>query len=318
MTAISSAMVKDLREKTGAGMLDCKKALEESGGDMEKAVDFLRKKGISTAAKKAGRITSEGTVAALLDGRAERGVLLEVNCETDFVARNPDFQAFVADSLKHILEKAPKVVRPEEGEGAFLDQPSGQVPGKTVGEVITGLIGKIGENISPRRFVRWELQGSGRLHSYIHMGGKLGVLVEVGCPAAAAEDDAVKLFAKQVSMQIAAANPLTVERGQVPAETLDRERDIYRTQVLNSGKPANIIEKIVEGKLAKFFKDNVLLEQEWVHDTALTVSKAMAEASKAAGCEITLRRFARFALGEGLQKHSNDLAAEVSAQLQGK
>ena len=308
MAKISAAQVKELRERTGAGMLDCKKTLEESGGDIEAAVDLLRKKGILKAAKRAGRIASEGAVAALLDDDDGLGVLVEVNCETDFVARNLDFKAYVDNLLRHIARFDPKVLKAEEGQGALLDQKWIGDETETVQEATVELIAKIGEKITPRRFVRWGLTGEGRLHAYIHMGGKLGVLVEVGASADAAGSEPVRLFAKQVAMHIAASNPLTLNRDSVPDEVLNRERDIYRTQVIGEGKPEHLIDRIVEGKLNKFFKENCLLDQEWVHDTDLKVAKAMTAASKEAGADVTVRRFVRWQLGEGLKKPSSDPA----------
>ncbi len=317
MAQITAAMVKELREKTGSGMMDCKKALQESDGDLEKAIDFLRKKGLSSAAKKAGRITSEGAVSSYISDDGKKANLVEVNCETDFVARNEDFQKFVANLNLHIAEKDPKVVKAEEGENALLEQAWIANPEKKVGEIATDLIASIGENISPRRFENWTMEGNGLFSSYIHMGGKLGVLLELGAEGDAGSEPAA-LVAKQICMHIAASNPLTIQRDEVPADVLDREKDIYRTQILESGKPENLVEKIMVGKLNKFYKDSCLLEQIWVHDTELTVAKALAAASKEAGGELTIRRFARYQLGEGLEKRSNDLAAEVAEQLEGK
>ncbi|RJO71562.1 MAG: elongation factor Ts [Myxococcales bacterium] len=319
MANITASMVKELREKTGAGMLDCKNALTESNGEMEAAIDHLRKKGLAAAAKKSGRITSEGLVGALIAADGKTGVLLEVNCETDFVARNPDFQGYVKALAEHIAANKPKVVRPEEGDGALWTQPWAAYGNRSVGDATADLIGKIGENISPRRFARWELSGPGRFSSYIHMGGKLGVLLEVGTAnEAAAGNDKVAQFAKFLGMQIAAANPLTVTREQVPAAVLERERAIYKQQVIDSGKPANIADKIVEGKISKFYKDSCVIEQEWVHDTSMTVGKVLAALAKEIGSDVTIRRFVRWQLGEGLEKRSNDIAADVAAQLKGK
>jgi len=317
MATISASMVKELREKTGAGMLDCKKALEESNGDMEAAIDYLRKKGLSAAAKKSSRITAEGAVCALIkDGSL--AVLVEVNCETDFVARNPEFQEYVSNLAKHVAENNPAVLKAEDGANALMDQKWIADPTKTVNEITNNLIAKIGENISPRRFIRWELQGSGRIHSYIHMGSKLGVLVEAGAPETLVNNEEFQQFVKMTSMHIAAANPMTVERSAVPADVLEREREIYKVQVRESGKPENMVDKIVEGKLNKFYKDNCLLEQIWVHDNESSVAKAMADVSKRLGGDIGIRRFARWMVGEGLEKRSNDLVADVAQQLKGK
>ena len=316
--AVSPAMVKELREKTGAGMMDCKKALEESQGDLEVAIDYLRKKGLAAAQKKASRITSEGAVGATISDDGRIAALYEVNCETDFVARNPDFKGFVTDLGPHIIAKTPLVLKAEEGAGALSEQPWIKNDAKRVHEVLADLIGIIGENIIPRRFVRWELAGSGLFTSYIHMGGKIGVLVELGVGEALVAHPAVAEFGKKLAMQVAAINPVALDRAAVPAETLEREREIYKTQVLESGKPANLADKIVEGKLSKFYKDNCLIEQVWVHDPNQTVTAVVQALSKEIGGEVTVRRFARYFLGEGLEKRSTDLVADVAAQLAGK
>ena len=318
MANVTALMVKELREKTGAGMMDCKKALVESDGDMQAAIDFLRKKGLSAAAKKAGRITSEGAVASYISDDGKTGVIVEVNCETDFVARNPDFQAFVENLRTHIAAKAPKVIKAEEGADALYDQKWIADESQSVNEIVNNLVASIGENISPRRFIRWELDGEGLFNSYIHMGGKLGVLVEMGCAAEAAQLEPVQNFAKLLSMHVTASNPICVTREEVPEDLLAREREIYKTQVIESGKPAELADRIVDGKMNKYYKDNVLLEQIWVHDTGLSVEKALAAVSKEIGKELSIRRFTRWQVGEGLEKRSNDLAAEVAAQLDGK
>lgn len=316
--AISPAMVKELREKTGAGMMDCKRALEESQGDLEAAIDFLRKKGLAAAAKKASRITSEGAVGATIAADGKSAALYEVNCETDFVARNPDFRNFVNTLGPHLLAKKPLVIKEEEGAGALLAQKWIGNEAKSVSETLADLIGIIGENITPRRFVRWELAGSGLFTSYIHMGGKIGVVVELGVGEANVANPAVADFGKKLAMQVAAINPVALDRAAVPAETLEREREIYRTQVLESGKPANMVDKIIEGKLNKFYKDNCLIEQVWVHDPNVTVTQVVQALSKEIGGEVSVRRFARYFLGEGLEKRSTDLVADVAAQLAGK
>lgn len=314
--AISANLVKELREKSGAGMMDCKKALEETQGDLEKALDFLRKKGLGAAAKKSARITSEGKIVAWNSGKSDEAILAEVNCETDFVARNPDFIEFTDRLLQHILANKPQVVKAEEGPGALLDQTWIDDANYTVAQHVSNLIAKIGENISPRRFEHWTLQGAGRFQTYIHMNGKYGVVVEIGCPAEIVENEDVKFLAKQLSLHIAAINPLSVDRESVPADLLAREREIAISQV--PPEKQKFAEKIIEGKLQKFFKDQVLLEQEWVHDSEKSVKKVVEEVSKKAGGQITVRRYLRWQLGEGLAKRSNDLAAEVAAQLEGK
>lgn len=315
MANISASLVKELREKTGAGMMDCKNALVQTDGDLEKAIDELRKKGLSAAAKKAGRITSEGLVSAWVSADEKAGVLLEVNCETDFVAKNPDFVDYVNTLLTHIAQKSPCCVAEEGCKDALLNQPWINNADKTVKEIANDLVAKIGENISPRRFEHWKTE-AGLVHHYIHMGGKLGVLVEMSNPDSAKE--IVRGFAHQVAMHIAASNPITLDRASVPEDILAREREIYKQQVIDSGKPAEIADKIVDGKISKFYKDSCLLEQIWVHDSQLTVSKALDMVAKEAGAPVSIVRFARFQLGEGLEKRRNDLASEVAEQLEGK
>jgi elongation factor Ts len=317
MANISASLVKELREKTGAGMMDCKNALVACDGDIEKAIDELRKKGLSAAAKKAGRITSEGLVSTWVSDDEKLGVLVEVNCETDFVAKNPDFIGFVNTLLTHIAKKKPCCMDDAECKDALLNQPWIENDAKTVKDIATDLVAVIRENITPRRFERWETE-AGLIHTYIHMGGKLGVMVELSCSPTAAAKEAVKTFAHQVAMHAAASNPVALDRASVSEATLLREREIYKQQVLDSGKPLEIADKIIEGKVTKFYKDSCLLEQIWVHDTTLSVDKALAAVVKEVGEPVAIKRFARFQLGEGLAKRSTDLAAEVAAQLEGK
>lgn len=315
MANITAAQVKELRDKTGAGMMDCKKALVETDGDLEKAIDALRQKGLAAAKKKAGRITSEGSIKSMVSEDGKLAVMVEVNCETDFVAKNPDFVEFVDNLVKHIAEKAPKTMTED---GALMEQTWIADENKKVADIMPDLIGIIGENINPRRFERWELTGNGLLNSYIHMGGKLGVMVELECSDEAAKTEAVQTFSKQLAMHVAASSPLCLNSEAVPEDILEREKAIYKTQILESGKPENLVEKIMIGKVNKFYKDNCLLEQVWVHDTSLDVTKAAAAVAKEVGSDITIKRYVRWMLGEGLEKRSNDLAAEVAEQLEGK
>jgi len=293
--SITAAQVNELRKSTGAGMLDCKKALEETGGDMEKAVDFLRKKGLAAAAKKAGRAATEGLVAAVINADGKSGALVEVNSETDFVAKNDKFQAFVADVANQVLAGAPADI------DALMAQDSVKEPGKTVQITLNEAISVIGENLQIRRFARFE--SAGLTGSYIHAGGKIGVLVEL-----AGSGDLAPL-AKDIAMHIAAAAPQAVRREEISTDVLDREKDIYRAKARETGKPENIIEKIIEGQVNKFYGEVCLLEQNFVKDPDKTIQQIL----KAAGADATVTRFARFVLGEGLEKKESDFAAEVAA-----
>ncbi len=284
--AISATMVKDLREKTGAGMMDCKKALAATDGDMAKAIDYLREKGIAKAEKKAGRIAAEGAVAALVDGNV--GVLLEVNCETDFAAGNEQFRALESKIAAHIAKTNPKDL--DELNASTLD-------GKTVADIITEATATIGEKISLRRFVRYETDG--KIASYIHMGGKIGVLVEL--------TDGDDQLGKDIAMQIAAANPSAVDRSGVSAEDLAHEREVLKKQALEEGKPEKIVEKMVDGRINKFYKEVCLVEQIFVKDTEKTVKDILGKTQ--------VKRFCRYQLGEGIEKKQEDFAAEVAAQI---
>jgi elongation factor Ts len=288
-------MVNELRKSTGAGMLDCKKALQETDGDMEKAVDFLRTKGLAAAAKKAGRAATEGLVAATIAADGKSGALVEVNSETDFVAKNDKFQAFVADVAGQVLAGAPADL------DALMAQDSVKEPGKTVQTTLNEAIAVIGENLQIRRFARFA--SDGLTGSYIHAGGKIGVLVEL-----TGTGDLAPL-AKDIAMHIAAAAPQYVRRDEVTGDVLEREKDIYRAKARETGKPDNIIEKIIEGQINKFYGEICLLEQSFVKDPDKTIQQIL----KAAGPDVTVTRFARFVLGEGLEKKESDFAAEVAA-----
>jgi elongation factor Ts len=287
MAAITASAVKDLREKTGVGMMEAKKALEEAGGDFDKAVDILRKKGLSAAAKKASRVASEGMIASAQQGAT--GVLIEVNSETDFVAKNEEFQKFAKDLAALVAEKAPADV-------AALSQLT--LDGENVEAKRNGLVQKIGENISIRRFDRYE--NADNLSIYLH-GTRIGVMVDL------AGGDAQ--LGKDVAMHIAAANPPYLSRETVPADAVARERAIYEDQAKQTGKPANVISKIVDGKMEKFYSDACLLEQIFIKDP--DGKQKIKNILKGA----TIRRFVRFQLGEGIEKKKEDFAAEVAAQL---
>lgn len=278
MSAISASEVKALREATGVGMMECKKALVECNGDKDAAMTYLRERGLAIAGKKAGREAKEGLIAAdILDGGA-RGAMIEVNCETDFVARNETFQAFVAELL---LKAA------ELGDDELADAVQGDVTAK---------ITEIGENIKVRRNVTYTLQGAGRIASYIHLGGKVGVLVEVGCTKEENTDSEVfKDAAKDVTLHIAASSPQALDRDGVPAELIEAEKEIFRKQA--EGKPENIIEKIVTGKVDKFYSQICLLEQGFVKDPDMTVQQYLEARGKEVDDSFTVRRYTRYQLG---------------------
>jgi len=303
MAEITAATVKELRERTGAGMMDCKKALAETNGEMEAAIDWLRAKGLAAAAKKAGRTAAEGLVGVAVEGN--RGALVEVNSETDFVAKNELFQDFVRNVAKLALEHGTDV----EVLGAT------QYPGGgTVQEKLTDNIAKIGENQSLRRAAVVEVS-EGAVVSYVHNQvapglGKIGVLVAL---ESAAPAETLNALGKQLAMHVAAAHPLALSAEDLPAELVERERLISLEKAKASGKPQNIVEKMVEGGLAKFRKENALTTQLFVRDNKTPVAEVVASAAKEAGAGIELIGFVRFQLGEGIEKKQDDFAAEVAA-----
>lgn len=301
MANITASMVAELRAKTGAGMMDCKKALGEADGSMDAAVDILRKKGLSAAAKKSGRVAAEGMIACA--GEGNRGVLIEVNSETDFVAKNDAFQKFVAGAAEVVLDQAPADVEAL----AAMTFPGGS---RTVAEELTHQIATIGENMTLRRFARFEV-AAGAVASYIHGGGKIGVLVELGTDKG--NDEQVAGLARQVAMHVAAASPQYLNRQEVPAEVVEKEKEIMRAKAKESGKPDNIIEKIIEGQVNKFFGEVCLLEQAFVIDPDQKVGKVVEALGKEIGAPVTLNRFVRFQLGEGLEKKEDDFASEVAS-----
>jgi elongation factor Ts len=288
--AITTEDIKLLRESTGAGLLDCKKALQETGGDIEQAIEFLRKKGLAAASKKASREANEGLVSAYISPDGQTGVLVEVNCETDFVARTEDFQNFVAAVVQQVASQ-PKLADVQ----ALLTAPFSGDSSKTVAEKLTETIAKLGENMLVRRVARFNLASDGLLDSYIHTGGRVGVLVEaVGGKAA---DSKFAGLVHDVALQIAAASPRYVSQADVPAEAVEAEKVIYRAQLAEDKKPDNIKERIIEGKLKKWYEEIVLLEQPFVKDGELTIGKLLEKYSKELGHEVKVRRFARFELG---------------------
>ena len=290
---ITADLVKQLREKTGAGMMDCKKVLTETDGDMEKAAELLRERGIAKAAKKSGRVAAEGLVSAFVAEDKKVGAIVEVNAETDFVSKNEEFRTFVSDIAKIVADSDPKTI--EELLGLTYTNTS-----KTVQEVLTDKIATIGENMSIRRFVRFSTDGL--VESYIHGDGKIAVLVDF--KAGTSE------VAKDVCMQIAAAKPEYLNREAVPADVVEKEMEILKAQAMNEGKPAEIAEKMVQGRIGKFYGEICLLEQEFVKDSSLKVNQLL----KNNNAEIV--RFARFEKGEGIEKKEENFAEYVMKQLQ--
>lgn len=304
--AITAAMVKDLREMTGAGMMDCKKALAATDGDMDKAVEFLREKGLAAAEKKAGRIAAEGIVSALIIDD-KKAAIVEVNSETDFVSKNEVFRDYVADVVEQVINSDAKNVE-EFGEEKWEKDPS-----KTVKEALSSQIAIIGENLSIRRFERINVD-NGCVVSYIHGGGRIGVLVEAETDIV---NEDVKEALKNVAMQIAAVYPKYVSRDEVSAEYIEHEKEILKVQAKNENpdKPDNIIDKMIIGRLNKELKEVCLLDQTYVKDGDLTVAKYLESVSKEVGATITVKRFVRYETGEGIEKKQEDFAAEVAKQM---
>jgi elongation factor Ts len=302
---ITPAMIKELREQTGAGFGDVKSALNEANGNMEQAVVILRKKGLAAAGKKAGRVTAEGTVAARVEGNT--GVLVEVNCETDFVGRNENFRKFAEEVATAVAQsQAPSV---ED----FLNEtwPGSSEP---VSQKVAEQIASIKENISIRRFARFEAPENATIGTYIHGGGKIGVMVEVVANNGGTEADRSEI-AKDVAMHIAAAEPRFLRREDVTEKDLETEREIARDAALKSGKPENIVEKMVTGKMEKFYGEACLLEQPYIKDDKSTVTQYLQSRGKAQGCQYSVTRFTRYKLGEGIEKRSEDFAAEVASYM---
>ena len=289
---VTAALVKELREKTGAGMMDCKKVLTETDGDLEKAAELLREKGITKAAKKSGRVAAEGMVEAYISEDEKVGAIVEVNSETDFVAKNEEFRTFVMDVAKQIVKNNPESVE------ALLAEPAMFEEGKTVNEALIGKIATIGENISIRRFARFETT-DGLIEKYIHGDGKIAVLVNM--------TSGTKELAKDVCMQIAAARPEFIDRDQVPAERVEKEKEILKIQTMNEGKPEAVAEKIVLGRINKFYQEICLVDQEFVKDPSKKVSDILKDSK--------VLEFARFETGEGIEKKEENFAEEVMKQL---
>ena len=302
MAEITAKLVNELRGRTGAGMMDCKKALVASEGDMDKAIDYLREKGLASAAKKQSRIAAEGVVGSFVCNACKTGALVEVNCETDFVAKTDKFMNLVNAVAKQIVKCNPADVDELLAQKYFDDEST------TIGDMVTAATAEIGEKISVRRFARYATEGA--VDSYIHMGGKVGVLVEAD---GVIGDNAAEVI-HNIALQIAAASPVApeyVRRDEVRAEHLEHEKEILIAQARNEGKPENIIEKMVMGRINKFYQEVCLLEQIYVKDDTLTVQKMIDKEAKG----LNVVRFTRYKMGDGLEKRENDLAAEVAEQV---
>ena len=303
MAAFTAQDVKALREKTGCGMMDCKKALTQADGDMDKAIDFLREQGLAKQAKKASRIAAEGVAYAVTSDDNAIGVVIEVNAETDFVAKNDSFMDFVKTCAATVMAQNPADV---EALLALKAEGSEQ----TVAEMLQEKVLTIGENIQIRRFERME----GACVAYVHAGGKIGVLVNFDTDLAGKPE--FMAYGKDVAMQIAALNTQYLTKDDVPAEVVEHEKEVMRQQVINEGKPAAIADKIVMGKINKFYKENCLVDQEFVKDSKLTVSQYTKNTAKALGGSIEIKKFVRFEKGEGIEKRQDDFAAEVASMVQ--
>ena len=301
MADFTAADVKALREKTGCGMMDCKKALTETGGDMRKATDFLREKGLAAAAKKSARVAAEGVAYAKTNKNSTIGAVVEVNTETDFVAKNSDFMDFVELCADTIIENNPNNIE----DLVSCKTSSGEI----LKDILNKKIATIGENIKIRRFKRFE----GFVTTYVHANGRIAVMLNVKLNVDASSNPAIKDALKDIAMQIAAVNPGYLNRESVPSEVLKKEKNILKEQVLNEGKPESIVEKIVMGKLNKFYKENCLLEQDFVKDNNITVEQYLKNTGNFAGANISILDFTRYEKGEGRAKKEENFADEVAS-----
>ncbi len=311
MAAVTPAMIKELRDRTSAGMSDCKNALVEADGDLEKAVEVILKKGIVKAASRAGKVATEGEVATWVSADGKKGVIVEVNCQTDFVARGDDFKKFVAD-----------VVSVAQTLASGKDIGNETYPGtsKTVDAIRQELVGRIGENIVVRRWASLEAKGDGGfVQPYVHMGGKLAVLLSAEAPSADKRGDAeLRAFTENCAMQIAAMSPIVVNKNELSQTEIDKQKEIFQAQLKEEGKPEAAWPKIIEGKVAKWYTEVTLLGQDNVWDPgAGSIDKIRGEHGKRLGGEVKLSAFLRFGLGEGIEKKSEDLAAEVAKTISG-
>ena len=290
MADITAALVKELRDKTNAGMMECKNALKETGGDVDAAIKFLRERGAIKAAKKADREAKEGVVTAQIDVEARSGVLVEVNCETDFVAKNDNFKAFVSELTDSVASAGANDI-----DSANAIQKSEG----TLDDFVKAKVIELGENLQFRRMTRYEVEGSGVVASYIHLGGKVGVLVEVNCAKdETAASDAFRELVKDLTLHIAAASPAGIGRDEISDDLVEAEKDLFRKQMEDSGKPPEILDKIIEGKLGKFYSTICLLEQGFIKDPDNTISDLLASKGKELDDEISIRRFTRYGVGE--------------------
>ena len=306
--AVTAAMVKELRELSGAGMSACKNALVEANGDIPRAVEILREKGLAAAAKKAGRIAAEGLVMTALSADRKKGAIVEVNSETDFVAKNEDFVTFVKNVAAQALASSAGTVEEMLSEKWIAD------PSTTVQDELTQKIATIGENIGIRRFERYSVTGSGIVVDYIHGGGRVGAMLELETDTTT---DAAIEAGRNVCMQIAAMSPQFLDRTSVPAEYLEKEKEILTQQTMAEGKPANIAEKMVEGRLNKMLKEICLVDQEYVKDGELNVAQYLDSVAKATGGKMAITKFVRYEKGEGIEKKEENFAEEVSKAMQG-
>ena len=306
--AVTAAMVKELRELSGAGMSACKNALVEANGDITRATEILREKGLAAAAKKAGRIAAEGLVMVALSDDRKKGAIVEVNSETDFVAKNEDFVNFVKNVAVQALNSSAGTVEDLLTEKWTADQ------SVTVHDVLTQKIATIGENIGIRRFERYSASGNSLIVDYIHGGGRVGVMLEMQADSAS---DAVVEAGRNVCMQIAAMSPQFLDRNSVPADYLEKEKEILTQQTMAEGKPANIAEKMVEGRLGKMLKEICLVDQEYVKDGDLSVAQYLDTVAKAVGGKVAVAKFVRYEKGEGIEKKEEDFAEEVKKAMQG-
>jgi elongation factor Ts len=309
MADINAQLVKQLRDRTGAGMMECKKALVESNGDIAEAEVILRKRGITAAGKKETRSTKQGLVSSFISPDGTSGVLVEVNCESDFVARTEDFQALASDIAAHIAENKPKAVRLDEvteseraqfkAHEALYEQKFTKGDNSTVGEFVKSKIAKLGENINISRFVLYQVQGSGSVGHYIHAGSQIGVLLEAhtGKAETAAKEEFRKLV-HDIAMQVAAANPQFVKREDVSADVLEKEREIQKERARSEGKPEKMLDKIVEGRLSKFYEEICLLEQPFIRENSISIAELIKTAGAKLGDTITISRFTRYKVGD--------------------
>jgi elongation factor Ts len=305
MAAVTSELIKELRERTAAGMLDCKKALTECNGDLDAAIDWLRKKGLSAAAKKSGRSATEGTITIEVSADSKKATISEVNCETDFVGQNENFIEFCASTTAHIHTSDIKSVD---------ELMTSTINGSAFSDHLSAIISKIGENIVVRRFAKVAVSENGAVSAYKHANGKIGVLVGAECDSAKTAD-AIAGVLKDIAMHAAAMNPSYLDETEIPQEDLDREIEVAKAQLEKEGKPQAMWDKIIPGKLVKFKKDNCLVDQQFVKDDKKTVKETLEAAAKAAGGTAKITAYVRFEVGEGLEKKACDFASEVAAQL---